>query len=91
VVVYLINCAFFAHKTLNRNRETKYKKILHGFARFWLLQTKNLTSKKHKQEKLGRLFREFSKHKLEKTVMDGQGRKQYPARQCEICSRHATQ
>lgn len=91
VIVHLINCTFFVYKTLNRNRETKYKKFLHGFPRFWLLQTKNLASRRTKHEHLGRLSRDFSKHELEKTVTDGQERKQYPARQCEVCAKHKTQ
>jgi hypothetical protein len=86
VVVHLINCAFFLQKT--RNRKTKYEKYLHGFARFGVLQTKNPTSRWPKQENLHRLFRDFRKHKLKKTVTDGQGRKKYPAGQCEVCAKH---
>jgi hypothetical protein len=80
VVLRLINCAFFLQKIQNRNRRTKHEKYLHGFARSWVLQTKNPTSRWPKQENLRRLFRDFREHKLKKTATDGQGRKKISRR-----------
>jgi hypothetical protein len=35
-----------------------------------------------------RLFGDFSKHKLDKIVAGGEGKKKYPARQCKECAKH---
>jgi hypothetical protein len=45
------------------------------------------TSQWANRDLLGRLSGGFSKHKLEKIVASGQGKK-YPSRQCRICAAH---
>jgi hypothetical protein len=39
----------------------------------------------------GRLLGNFSKHKLQKIVGGGQGKKKYPVRQCKVCSANKKQ
>jgi len=44
-----------------------------------------------KQDPLGRLFGDFRRHKLEKLVGGGEGKRKYPLRQRKVCAAHKKQ
>jgi hypothetical protein len=86
----------FAYKTI----KTFYKIFLHEVARSLISAVQNpsefssdelqwpqkqLTPRGPKQQPPGRLWRDFSKHKLDKTVAGGEG-KWYPARKHKVCT-----
>ena len=95
--------AFFVYRTLNANKKVKYKKFLHKVGRTWISEDQNTTKSSSddlqvpekqsiprgpKQQPPGRLSGDFRIHKLEITVDGGEGKKKYPARQCEVCVAH---
>jgi len=51
----------------------------------------NCQRKEPKQDPPGRFSGDLKKHKLEKIVGGGEGKKKYPARQCTVCAAHKEQ
>jgi len=87
------------YKTQNRNKKLKYKNFLHEVGSSWISEDQNLsesnsddlqlpekqtTPRGPKQDLPGRLSSDFTVHKLENIVGSGDGKKKYPARQCEV-------
>jgi hypothetical protein len=110
LALYLLNCAFFnaffAYRTLNKNKKVKYKNSLHQGGRSWVSEVQNLresssddlqlpekqtTPRVPKQDLPDRLSGDFRIHKLEKIFGGGEGKRKYPARQCKGCAAHKTQ
>jgi len=104
LALYLLNCAlfnaFFAYRTLNKNKKVKYKNSLHQGGRSWVSEVQNLSEsssddlqlpekqtkpREPKQDQPCRLSGDFRIHRLEKTVGGGEGKRKYPARQCAVC------
>jgi len=107
VVLYLLNCAlfnaFFVYRTLNTNKNVKYKNFLHEVGRSWISEVQNrsesntddlqlpekrTTPSGPKRDPPGRLSGDFRTHKLEKIVGGGEGKRKYPARLCKVCAAH---
>ena len=105
MVLYLLNCAllnaFFVYRTLNTNKEVKYKNFLHEVGRSWISEVQNrsesssddlqlperqTTPRGPKQDLPGRLSGDFRIHKLEKIFGGWEGKRKYPARQCKVCA-----
>jgi len=93
--------AFFVYRTLNTIKKVTYKNFLHKVARSWISEVQNrnesssderqlpekqTTQSGPKQDPPGRLSGDFRIHKLEKIVGSGEGKRKYPARQCEVCA-----
>jgi len=53
--------------------------------------TFNRQRRQAKQDLPRRLSCDFSINKLEKIVSGGEGKKEYPARQCKVCAAHKKQ
>jgi len=104
VVLYLVNCAlfntFFVYRTLNTNKNVKYKNFLHELGRSWISEVRNrsesnaddlqlpekeTTQRGPKQDPPGRLSGDFRIQKLEKIFGGGEGKKKYPAGQWKGC------
>ena len=94
--------AFFVYRTLNTNKEVKYN-FLHevedpGYQKSRIevtevLMTFNCQRRKQYQRGLCRTRQVaslgFSEYKiLNKLLLEGRGKKRYPARQCKVCAVH---
>jgi len=97
---------FFVYRTLNTNKEVKYKNFLQEVGRSWISEDQNTTKSSSddlqvpenqstpggpKEDPPGRLSGVFRIHKLEIIVAGGEGKKKYPARQCKVCAAHKKQ
>jgi len=84
-------------------QKIKFKSFLHEVGRSWIseaqdrsesnsddlqLPEKQTTPRGPKQNLPCRLSGDFRIHKLEKIVGGGEGKRKYPARQCEVCAAH---
>jgi hypothetical protein len=92
----------FVYKTLNTNKQVKYKNFLHEVARSWISEVQNSSpvlmncnSQRSNQHQgslnrvpPGRLTRDFSKHTLDKIAAGGEGKKKYPTRHCKVHAGH---
>jgi len=90
---------FFLYRTLITNKKAKYKNFLHKVGRSWISEVQNWsesnsddlqlpekqTPRGRKQDPLGRLFRDFRIHRLEKTFGGREEKMKYHARQCKGC------
>jgi len=96
----------FVYRTLNTNKTIKYKNFLHEVGRSWIsedqnrresnsddlqLPEKQTKPRRPKQDLPGRLSSDFRKHKFEKIVGGGEGKKKYPAREYKVCAAHMKQ
>jgi hypothetical protein len=94
--------AFFVYKTLNTHKK-KVQELLHVVTRSWTSEVQNPTESTYDEllwpEKqpapkgLNRTTQADSprisaKTKRERIVAGGEGKKQYPARQCNMCAAH---
>jgi len=80
----------------------RYKNFLHEVGRSWISEVQNRSEsssddqlpEKHttprgpKQDLSGRLSTDLKIHILEKIVGGGEGKKNYPTRQCKVCAAH---
>jgi hypothetical protein len=93
----------FCVQNTKHNTKIKFKSFLHRVERSWISKVQNTTEPSSdelqwpdrqparrgpKQDPPCRLFGDFSKHKLDKIVAGGEGKKKYPARQCKGCTEH---
>jgi hypothetical protein len=91
---------FFVYRTLNRNKNIKYKNFLHEAGRSWISEVQNrsesnsddlqlpekeTTTRGPKQDPPGRIYGEFRIQKLGNIFGGGEGEKKYPARQWKGC------
>lgn len=82
-----------------QKHKNKYREFLHESQRSWISETKNPTESSSdelqqaeeepiprgpEQDYPGRLSGSFSRCKLEKIIVPGQGKEKYPARQCKV-------
>jgi hypothetical protein len=89
------------YRTLNTKKKIKYKSFLHEVGRLWISKVQNTTKagsdeqqqpeeqptqRGPKKDPPCTLCGDFSKHKLDKFVAGGDGKKKYPARQCKVCA-----
>jgi hypothetical protein len=102
VVLYLINYTLQKiHLQDRKHTENEIQKV-YDVARSWISDSKNPTEcssgelepaekeptpRGPKQDPPVRMSRDFSKHKWEKIVTAGQGKKKYTARQCRVCTK----
>jgi len=90
---------FFVQDTKYKQK-VKYKNFLLEVGRSWISQVQNQsgsnsddlqlpekqpTPRGPKQDPPGRLSGDFRKHKLEKLVGGGEGKRKYPVRPCKVC------
>jgi hypothetical protein len=84
-------------------QKIQYKNFLHEVARFCESEVQNSTKfssdklqspekqsapRAPKQDTPSRLSGDFRRHKLEKIISGGEGKKENPTRQCRACNTH---
>ena len=86
-----------------KHKKVQYKNFPHEVGRSWISEVQNqsesnsdelqlpekqTTTSVPKQDPPDRLSGDFRIHKLEKILGDGEGKRKYPVRQCEVCAAH---
>jgi hypothetical protein len=93
------------YRTLNTNKNLKYKNSPHKVGRSWISEVQNqsesssdlqlpeneTTPRGPKNNPPARLSRDITIHKLEKMFAGGERNKKYPARLCKVCAAHKEQ
>jgi hypothetical protein len=93
----------FCVENTKHKQKIKFKSSLHRVERSWISKVQNTSEPSSdelqwlerqpaprgpKQDHPCRLFGDLSKHKQDKIVAGGEGKKKYPARQCKECAEH---